>query len=107
MHGRGRQDDAHHRPVAWTAESVNVVASAHVPVRVTGQLFFDSSHVPCNGHSRVRANPARASLWEIHPIYSFDVCVTGCGTDNPSWQSVDQWLAGRHGPRKKGGQTSS
>src|SRR5205823_4335339 len=63
----------HHRPDQWNATKMVEVASAKVPVRVTGQLFFDSSHVPCRNGQRVGSNPARSSLWEIHPIYKFEV----------------------------------
>ena len=34
----------HHRPPEWTAENVNKLHDAHASVRVTGDLFFDSSH---------------------------------------------------------------
>jgi hypothetical protein len=75
----------HHRPDKWTQENVQKVAEAHVPVRVTGQRFFDSSHVTCSGGQKVRSNPKRTALWEIHPIYKFEVCPSGtlhgCGLD--------------------------
>ncbi len=59
----------HHRPGTWTAANVSRVATAKLPVRITGQLFFDSSHVPCQNGASVGDNPKRVSLWEIHPIY--------------------------------------
>lgn len=62
----------HFRPKAWRDTAI---AAIKPPVRVTGQLFFDSPHLPCNEEGRaVRGNPARVSLWEIHPVYSFEVC---------------------------------
>lgn len=42
------------------------------PVRLTGQLFFDGSHSPC-GETGPRFL-ARISNWEIHPVYSIDLC---------------------------------
>ena len=67
------------------------VAAARSPVRVTGQLFFDSSHVPCAGGKEVRTNPRRFSLWEIHPIYQFEVCTADCdGTG--TWLPLEQWV---------------
>jgi hypothetical protein len=78
----------HHRPDSWTAKNVLAVADAKAPVRVTGQMLFDSSHVPCSAGARVRSNPSRMSLWEIHPIYSFEV---GDGSGN--WTSLDQWVS--------------
>jgi len=79
-----------HRPSAWTADLVNSVASKNLPVRVTGQLMFDSSHTPCQNGSAVSGDPARASLWEIHPIYEFDVCPTGtCSAGG--WVKIEAW----------------
>jgi len=82
----------HFRPAGWTDAAVNG-ASKH-PIRVRGQLFFDSSHTPCRGNKR--ASPPRESVWEIHPAYSFDICkktsIEACknGTDD-DWVPVDQW----------------
>jgi hypothetical protein len=70
----------HHRPAEWTAANVERLAALNVPVRVIGDLFFDSSHVPCEDDQRVGSNPARFSLWEIHPIYKFEVCTANCNT---------------------------
>jgi hypothetical protein len=62
----------HFRPRAWRDTAIRAITR---PVRVTGHLFFDSPHLPCNeeGHA-VGGNPARVSLWEIHPVYAFEVC---------------------------------
>jgi len=82
----------HFRPTGWT--DVNVNSAEKHPIRVRGQLFFDSSHTPCRGSKR--ASPARQSVWEIHPVYSFDVCkktsIESCknATDN-DWVPVDEW----------------
>jgi hypothetical protein len=64
----------HHRPEAWTLQNVLRVANGHAQVRATGRLFFDSSHTECVGGSRAGSDPARFSLWEIHPICKFEVC---------------------------------
>ena len=81
----------HHRPDFWTADNVNKVGTAGALVRVTGQQFFDSSHVPCSNGAPVGSNPKRISLWEIHPIYKFEVCTANC-TAAGTWQPLDQWL---------------
>jgi len=81
----------HHRPPQWTADNVKKVAAAHHPVRVTGQLFFDSSHVPCVGGKEVRTNPRRFSLWEIHPIYRFESCTADCDGAG-TWVPLEQWV---------------
>ena len=73
----------HYRPAAWDlfdSPDYKTFLRTH-PVRITGQIFFDGSHVPCiNGHAGF--NPVtnhndfeRLALWEIHPIYAIDVCV--------------------------------
>jgi len=81
----------HHRPAEWTAANVNKVASAHLPIRVTGQLFFDSSHGPCENGQASAGNPKRFSLWEIHPIYKFEVCAGDCSGAG-TWVSLEQWV---------------
>ena len=76
----------HYRPAEWTPENL-LKASAGHPVRVQGHLFFDGSHTPCSGSSR--PNPKRASLWEIHPVYSVDVCtqttIAECQSSTAEW----------------------
>jgi hypothetical protein len=81
----------HHRPSGWNIGTMNKVASSGVPVRVTGQLFFDSSHVPCQAGQAVRSNPKRMSLWEVHPIYTFELCTANCDGAG-TWVSLDQWI---------------
>jgi hypothetical protein len=83
----------HHRPDSWTASGVQRVAIKHRPVRVTGQLLFDSSHTPCQDGKEVPGDPRRSSLWEIHPIYGLDVCKADPCTTDTNWISLDQWLA--------------
>lgn len=81
----------HHRPASWTAENVLSVAAKHLLVRVTGQLMFDSSHTPCVNGAVSNDDPKRASLWEIHPIYKFEVCPTGACA-NGGWESLQDWV---------------
>jgi hypothetical protein len=60
----------HFRPEAWSDLAGRRIVE---PVRVTGHLFFDGSHTPCkNG----KGSPKRISVWEIHPVYAFDVCTS-------------------------------
>lgn len=81
----------HHRPAEWTAENVNKVAGAHAAIRVSGQLFFDSSHSPCQNGQSSSGDPKRFSLWEIHPIYKFEVCTGDC-TGGGTWESLADWI---------------
>jgi hypothetical protein len=81
----------HHRPIEWNQSKVQAVAVAHLLVRITGQLMFDSSHTPCVNGVSVRGDPARASLWEIHPIYKFQVCpMADCSSDK-DWLPLEAW----------------
>jgi len=64
------------------------------PVRIRGPLFFDASHVPCTADHE--ANPARISLWEIHPVYAIDVCsettIAECKIDDESlWTPLNEF----------------
>lgn len=85
----------HYRPLSWTPD--NVKSAGKHPVRVQGQLFYDGSHSPCTATSS--PNPQRKSLWEIHPVYAFDVCkmtdLTQCqSSTNPAdWVPLDQWVS--------------
>ena len=73
----------HYRPAAWDlfdSADYSSFLKTH-PVRITGQLFFDGSHVPCTKDGQAGFNPVtqhndfpRLALWEIHPIYAIDVC---------------------------------
>ena len=60
----------HFRPEAW--RDIVDLNLGNRPVRVTGTLFFDGSHQPCTATKRT--SPPRASVWEIHPVYGFDIC---------------------------------
>jgi hypothetical protein len=52
----------HFRPPHWERDRLREVR-AH-PVRVTGHLFFDASHLPCTSDTDT-VSPKRISLWEI------------------------------------------
>jgi hypothetical protein len=80
----------HHRPPTWNSCSVNAVAKKGLRVRVTGQLFFDGSHQVCANGKAVGNSPKRSSLWEIHPIYNFEVCASGTCAGG-GWQKLEDW----------------
>lgn len=84
----------HFRPAEWEVDQLDDLGE--VQVRLKGQLFFDASHKPCSPGKNV--NPARASVWEIHPIYSIDVCKSGgpCrATVDADWTPLDKWEAAK------------
>lgn len=83
----------HFRPEAWT--SIVGLDFENRPVRFTGQLFFDASHVPCRPGKQI--TPKRSSTWEVHPVYAIDVCISKqmarCHADDESmWQPFDAWV---------------
>ena len=83
----------HFRPAVWdrfdsnpaTSPAVHGLPVHGLQVRLTGQLFFDGSHVPrpCQG-------PRRRSSWEIHPVYKIEV------KDGNRFISFDEWAARQH-----------
>lgn len=80
----------HHRPDSWSHANVEKVSQEKLPVRVTGHLYFDSSHFPCANGTPSAGNPLRVSLWEIHPIYKFEVCTANCDGAG-TWLTLDEW----------------
>ena len=85
----------HYRPETW--EVSDLTQLERIPLRLTGQLFFDASHVPCRPGKPV--NPARASVWEIHPIYAIDVCKSKnqCRVSVASdWIPLNEWVEAQH-----------
>jgi hypothetical protein len=83
----------HYRPGSWTDKSLMTVRQH--PIKVRGPLFYDDSHTPCTGASR--PNPKRVSLWEIHPVYSLQVCrlldLDQCrsSTNASDWIALEDW----------------
>src|ERR1043166_344216 len=89
----------HYRPPAWDlfdSPDYNNFFKTH-PVKITGQLFFDGSHVPCTAEGKAGNNPARdnakdferLALWEIHPIYAIDVCKFA---DRTKCDAANAWI---------------
>jgi hypothetical protein len=63
------------------------------PVRITGHLFVDASHLPCDGLEPRKGHPRRVSDWEIHPVYDIEVCrnkpLRSCRiTNDAKWMSL-------------------
>lgn len=89
-HSTTAEMSPHYRPANWTPAKLKSLGK---PVRIRGQLFYDNSHTPCSGKSR--PNPKRASLWEIHPVYSLDVCqlsdLDACrnSTNEADWKPLE------------------
>jgi hypothetical protein len=85
----------HARPAIWDTSTLNQVIDLERPVRVTGQLFFDASHEPCHDGVPVGSDPRRIAGWEIHPIYTFEICkftdMKKCDvTSTAAWQPMSK-----------------
>lgn len=88
----------HFRPTAW--QTLDQRTPTRQPVRVTGTLFYDDSHQPCNPRTHApagRGSPARRAVWEIHPVYQLEVCTAGnvqqcTATNDAAWTPYDKWL---------------
>ncbi len=91
----------HFRPAAWS--QLDLKTPVKNVVRVTGPLFFDNSHKPCvtsNHKDHGNAAPFRSSLWEVHPVYHFEVCANTdpdqCDVNSASsdvWIPYDEWVS--------------
>lgn len=82
----------HFRPDVWDTFDDYEMPN---PVMIFGQLFYDASHLPCQGG--VRRSPARTASWEIHPVYSIFICKNASPQACPSndmskWVPFDQWV---------------
>lgn len=87
----------HLRPDIFDGSSLMLADG--IPIRITGHLFYDGSHPnkDCPSSAKQKAR-ARASAWEIHPVYRVDVCrfttLETCDARNNSrWQPLADWLA--------------
>lgn len=84
----------HFRPDIFKARFLARIAARNTPVRISGQLFFDAAHRPCEG-TVPQDSSVRGSLWEIHPVYSIDVCkhktLQQCpAASEAAWVPLDQ-----------------
>jgi len=81
------------RNPGWTVAKLRRVARDHRPVIVEGQLFYDNKHrVNDDPDNVLGGEPKRLSLWEIHPIKAFYVCMAAnkkCRSENVKTQ---QWM---------------
>ena len=84
----------HFRPDVWVPG--NLTSNNQKKFRFTGQLFFDAAHKPCKGSTG--PNPKRVALWEIHPVYSVEVCMDRSNSctisDDNDWIVLSDLVAG-------------
>lgn len=68
------------RPAAWSLGNLTQVETKRQLVLVTGALFYDNLHkVNSDASHPLPGQPHRSSLWEIHPVTQFLLCMK---TDN-------------------------
>jgi hypothetical protein len=84
----------HYRPTAWTKDAIASIGRTTL-VRVSGQLMFDASHKVCGERGHKTTDPKRASDWEIHPVYAFEVCTKQSGGSCSEWEGLADWAAKR------------
>jgi hypothetical protein len=81
------------RNAGWTLPKLHALAGTDRMVRVTGQLFYDNMHRVNDDESDPQSGqPARSSLWEIHQVTAFDVCLgdTPCKiSDDAGWKPLE------------------
>ena len=56
-----------------------------------GQLSTLNSHKPCSAGQAGPSDPPWVSVWEIHPIYHFEVSVGEHGDQPSSWVTMAMW----------------
>ncbi|MBZ5627989.1 MAG: hypothetical protein LAO06_03895 [Acidobacteriia bacterium] len=79
------------RPTNWTIVTLNRVKRGRRMVRVIGQLFYDNAHrVNADEDAPIGGQPARFSLFEIHPITSVSVCKQSESVCT-DWETLDEF----------------
>ena len=86
----------HDRPAGWTIERLKKAKQQKRKVMAVGNLFYDNDHVVNSDPSDpLSGQPKRFSLWEIHPITKFFVCLkanNACATTHQSqWTKLEDF----------------
>jgi len=64
------------RPPEWTIPKLRNIQRNGYKVLIAGALFYDNEHrVNFDARNPIGGQPRRFSLWEIHPITDFFVCL--------------------------------
>jgi hypothetical protein len=89
------------RPIGWDSATLMAIHDRKLQVLVVGGLTYDNEHlVNANASSPKKGQPARMSLWELHPIVEFYVCASAnpCDPDiQDQWVTLTDW-ANAHSP---------
>lgn len=76
----------------WSLDKLKKIQAQQMPVRIQGRLFFDNEHAPNTKKTgKAGGNPRRFSVWEIHPLSSFEVCLASSCTETTGWKALEDW----------------
>src|SRR6516165_1983234 len=79
------------RPAVWNLANLTTVVNNQQLVLVTGALLYDNLHFVNTDSSNPKGGqPARFSLWEIHPVTNMVVCSKSDNSCDPS--NASDWL---------------
>jgi uncharacterized membrane protein YgcG len=96
---------AHFHPTAWTL--ANLAPALGHPVRVIGQLLVDSEHNKPADNCALANKTAkcwRYSIWELHPVTSFEYCADdSCTEASGNWIPIGGNSAAQGGSGSSGG----
>lgn len=68
---------ATHRSPEWTLAKLRMIARDGRLIMMSGQLFYDNKHLVNNDpDAALPEQPARLSLWELHPVTDIMVCTS-------------------------------
>jgi hypothetical protein len=74
-----------------TTDALADIQTRGYPVRVTGQLLYDNSRFIASTVQAVQLS----TLWEIHPVYAFEVCPSGdCIKSGTGWIPLESYKPG-------------
>ncbi len=84
------------RPVEWNLKNLRQVENDRREVLVIGQLLYDNLHrTSTDPESPIGGQPPRFSLFEIHPITRFLVCLQADKQCDPGslaqWETLEQF----------------
>jgi hypothetical protein len=59
----------------WTSKKLKQISRDARPVIIRGRLLYDNKHRVNGDAEKDNGEPKRFSLWEIHPVTEFYVCI--------------------------------
>jgi hypothetical protein len=89
------------RDGSWTTAKLTSALKARRAVLVEGALFFDNEHkVRVTDDRSLHGQPRRFSLWEVHPVTDFYVCMRENNRCDPrrlgEWTRLEEYQVERH-----------